>query len=380
MEHISKLPEVGQTIFTIMSKMAHDYGALNLAQGFPGFQGDVRLQKLVTKAMQEGHNQYAPMQGILSLRKEITSKINSLYGSDYHPETEITITAGATQAIYTIVSTFIRPNDEVIILKPAYDCYEPAVLAHGGKVIPIQLKAPTYRVDWDAVEAAIGSQTKMLFINTPHNPTGTILRANDIKRLAQILEGTNILLLSDEVYEHMIYDNELHQSIARYPDLKKRSFITASFGKTFHNTGWKIGYTVGPENLMKEFQKVHQFNVFSVHHPSQKAFADYLKIPEHYLELSHFFQEKRSLFLSYLEGSKFKAIPSKGTYFQMLDFSQITDEADIDFAQRLTQEHQLASIPTSVFNVGGEDHKMLRFCFAKDDEMLKRAAHILTQI
>lgn len=380
MQHISKLPDLGTTIFTIMSKMAREHGALNLAQGFPGFQGDSVLLELVAKAMQEGHNQYAPMQGVFSLRKEVTNKVNTLYGSDYDPETEITITVGATQAIYGLVSTFVRPNDEVIILKPAYDCYEPAVVAHGGKVISIQLKAPDYKVHWEEVAAAISPQTKMLFINTPHNPTGTILRAGDIKRLAQILEGTNIILLSDEVYEHMIYDDELHQSIARYPDLKKRSFITASFGKTFHNTGWKIGYTLGPKELMEEFQKVHQFNVFSVHHPSQKAFASYLKTPEHYLELNDFFEQKRNLFLSYLEGSKFKAIPSAGTYFQMLDFSKITTESDIDFAGRLTKDHKLASIPTSVFNLQKEDHRMLRFCFAKDDEMLKRAAHILTQI
>ena len=279
----SKLPDVSTTIFTVMSKMAHEHQAINLAQGFPGFDSDPKLQQLVTKAMSDGYNQYAPMQGIYSLREEITQKLNTLYGSDYHPEAEVTVTAGATQAIYTIVSAFIRPDDEVIILKPAYDCYEPAVTVNGGKVVPIQLKAPDYKVNWNAVEDAITSKTKMLFINTPHNPTGTILHKEDMLELERILEGTDIILLSDEVYEHIVFDGKRHESVARYPALRERSFITASFGKTFHNTGWKMGYTVAPKELMEEFQKVHQFNVFSVHHPSQKAFAQYLKDPSHYL-------------------------------------------------------------------------------------------------
>ncbi len=376
----SKLPDVGTTIFTVMSKMAQAYDAINLAQGFPGFDSDPKLQQLVTNAMSEGHNQYAPMPGVYSLRERITDKINTLYGSNYHPETEVTVTAGATQAIYTIVSAFIRPEDEVIVLKPAYDCYEPAVQVHGGKVVPIQLKAPNYRVDWKAVENAITPKTKMLFINTPHNPTGTILEKEDMLELQRILVGTDIILLSDEVYEHIVFDGKHHESVARYPELRKRSFITASFGKTFHNTGWKMGYTVAPKELMQEFQKVHQFNVFSVHHPSQKAFAEYLKEPSHYLELNDFFEQKRDLFLNLIKGSRFKARPSAGTYFQMLDYSEITEEADTAFAKTLTQKHKLASIPTSVFNLNQQDFKMLRFCFAKNDETLKRAADILTKI
>ncbi|WP_298322855.1 methionine aminotransferase [uncultured Dokdonia sp.] len=376
----SKLPDVSTTIFTVMSKMAHEHQAINLAQGFPGFDSDPKLQQLVTKAMSDGYNQYAPMQGVYSLREQITQKLNTLYGSDYHPDTEVTVTAGATQAIYTIVSAFIRPDDEVIILKPAYDCYEPAVIVNGGKVIPIQLKAPDYKVNWKAVEDAITPKTKMLFINTPHNPTGTILHKEDMLELERILEGTDIILLSDEVYEHIVFDDKRHESVARYPALRARSFITASFGKTFHNTGWKMGYTVAPKELMAEFQKVHQFNVFSVHHPSQRAFAQYLKEPDHYLELNDFYQQKRDLFLNLIEGSRFTAKPAAGTYFQMLDYSAITNESDTAFAKALTIDHKLASIPTSVFNVDQEDFKMLRFCVAKDDETLKKAAEILTSI
>ncbi len=376
----SKLPDVSTTIFTVMSKMAHEHQAINLAQGFPGFDSDPKLQQLVTKAMSDGYNQYAPMQGVYSLREQITQKLNTLYGSDYHPETEVTVTAGATQAIYTIVSAFIRTDDEVIILKPAYDCYEPAVIVNGGKVIPIQLKAPDYKVNWKAVEDAITPKTKMIFINTPHNPTGTILDKEDMLELERILEGTDIILLSDEVYEHIVFDGKRHESVARYPALRARSFITASFGKTFHNTGWKMGYTVAPKELMAEFQKVHQFNVFSVHHPSQKAFAQYLKEPSHYLELNDFYQQKRDLFLNLIEGSRFTAKPAAGTYFQMLDYSAITNESDTAFAKALTIDYKLASIPTSVFNVDQEDFKMLRFCVAKDDETLKKAAEILTSI
>ena len=380
MNFTSKLPDASITIFTIMSKLAHKHNAINLAQGFPGFGSDPALHTLVTKAMGGSYNQYAPMAGVFSFRESITNKINTLYRSDYHPETEITITAGATQAIFTIVSAFIHPGDEVIILKPAYDCYEPAVEVNGGKVVPIQLKAPDYKVNWKAVENAITPKTRMLFINTPHNPTGTILEEDDMLELQRILEGANIILLSDEVYEHMVFDGKRHESIARYPELRKRSFITASFGKTFHTTGWKMGYAVGPKELMKEFQKVHQYNVFSVHHPSQIALASYLNETNHYLKLNNFFEKKRDVFINAIKGSKFKATPSAGTYFQMLDYSEITKDNDTLFAEKLTKEHQLASIPTSVFNLNQEDFKMLRFCFAKDDEVLKRAGDILCKL
>ena len=376
----SKLPNVGTTIFSVMSKLAHENGAINLAQGFPGFKSDPELHRLVYESMLDGYNQYAPMQGVFSFRESITNKINSLYGSNSHPETDITITAGATQAIYTIVSTFIKQRDEVIVLKPAYDCYEPAVLVQGGTVVPIQLESPTYRVDWKVVEDAITSKTRMLIINTPHNPTGTILEQEDMLELQRILKNTDIILLSDEVYEHMVYDGKKHQSVALYPELRERSFITSSFGKTFHTTGWKIGYTVAPKALMKEFQKVHQFTIFSVHHPSQRALTAYLNDASHYLELNSFFERKRDLFMTSLADSRFVGKPSAGTYFQMLDYSTITSDSDVAFAKELTVKHKVASIPTSVFNLDQKDFKMLRFCFAKEDEELKRAAEILCSI
>lgn len=380
MKITSKLPDVATSIFSVMGQMAQKHNAINLSQGFPGFDTDPVLHDLVTKAMASGYNQYAPTLGTYSLREQIAQKLNTLYGSDYHPETEVTVTVGATQAIYTIMSACINVGDEVIVLKPAYDSYDPSILIHGGKVVPIQLKAPTYKVDWTVVEAAISPATKMIVINTPHNPTGTILTATDMIELQRILEGTDIMILSDEVYEHIIFDGATHESVAKYPKLAERSFITASFGKTFHNTGWKMGYTVAPKALMKEFQKVHQFTVFSVHHPSQKAFAQYLKALSHYEELGSFYQRKRDLFLELIKESRFKMTPSAGTYFQLLDYSTITDENDILFAERLTKEKGIASIPTSVFNLNQEDFKMLRFCFAKTDETLKQAAEILNTI
>lgn len=380
MKNTSKLPEVTSSIFSVMGQMAHTHNAINLSQGFPGFDTDPELHALVTEAMASGHNQYAPMQGVYSLREQIASKLNTLYGSDYHPETEVTVTVGATQAIYTAISAFVHVNDEVIVLKPAYDSYEPAILVNGGKVVPIQLKAPTYKVDWGAVQQAITTATKMLIINTPHNPTGTVLTKADMAALQTILEGTNIILLSDEVYEHIVFDGVTHESVAKYPKLAERAFITASFGKTFHNTGWKMGYAVAPKSLMEEFQKVHQFAVFSVHHPTQKAFATYLKTPSHYLELGAFYQRKRDLFLALIKGSRFNMTPSLGTYFQLVDYSAITEESDIAFAERLIKEKGIASIPTSVFNLDQEDFKMLRFCFAKTDETLEQAAEILNSI
>jgi len=380
MKNISKLPEVTTSIFSVMGQMAHTYNAINLSQGFPGFDTDPELHALVTEAMASGHNQYAPMQGMYSLREQIALKLNTLYGSEYHPETEVTVTVGATQAIYTAISAFVNVNDEVIVLKPAYDSYEPAILVNGGKVVPIQLKAPKYKVDWEVVQKAITPATKMLIINTPHNPTGTVLTKADMVKLQETLDGTNIILLSDEVYEHIIFDGVTHESIAKYPKLAERAFITASFGKTFHNTGWKMGYVVAPKYLMSEFQKVHQFAVFSVHHPTQKAFAHYLKTPSHYLELGAFYQRKRDFFLELIKESRFKMTPSSGTYFQLLDYSTITDERDTLFAKRLIKEKGIASIPTSVFNLDQKDYKMLRFCFAKTNETLEKAATILNAI
>ena len=380
MQHQSKLPNVGTTIFSVMSALANTHKAINLSQGFPNYPSSQKLNHLVTSAMHNGYNQYAPMAGNLDLRLAISNKYQLLYKNTYHPEKEITVTAGATQAIYTIISAFVRPNDEVIIFKPAYDCYEPAVHVNGGKVIPIQLSAPNYKVDWAEVASKISDKTKMIMINSPHNPSGTIWTKNDMLQLQKLTKDTNIIVLSDEVYEHIVFDGEQHQSACLFSDLKQRSFITASFGKTFHNTGWKIGYCCAPDYLMAEFRKVHQFNVFSVHHPSQKGIADYMQDAETYLSLNAFFQQKRDLFLNLISASRFKFKPSQGTYFQVLEYSNITNKNDVDFAKQLTTEFKIAAIPLSVFNENKKDDKVLRFCFAKTDETLVKAAEILCKI
>ena len=380
MDISSKLPNVGTTIFTVMGALANRHNAINLSQGFPNFKSDQKLIDLVSKAMNSSYNQYAPMPGILELRKAISKKFELLYKTSYHPETEITVTAGATQAIYTIISAFIKPNDEVIIFRPAYDCYEPAIELNGGKTISIQLEAPNYEVDWEEVKQKINDNTKMIIINTPQNPSGSIFSETDMLQLQDLTRGTDIIVLSDEVYEHIIFDGEQHQSVCLFPNLKSRSFVVASFGKTFHNTGWKMGYCCAPKELMDEFKKVHQFNVFCVNHPIQKALAEYLQEPNHYLGLSDFYQEKRDLFLNLIKASRFKFRPSKGTYFQVLDYSEITNEYDMGFAKRLTIEHGLASIPLSGFNDNNLDNKVLRFCFAKTDETLKKAAEIICSI
>ncbi len=376
----SKLPNVPTSIFSVMSALAAEHNALNLSQGFPDFKSDTTLIELVNIAMLSGKNQYAPMPGIFDLRTEISKKVTSLYGVFYHPESEITITAGATQAIFTVIAATIKKDDEVIIFKPAYDSYEPSIQVFGGKVIPYQIDPETFEIDWNEVKKLITSKTKMVIINTPHNPSGQIMSKNDMQQLAAILKDTNIVLLSDEVYEHIIFDEAQHQSACLFPVLAERTFIVASFGKTFHNTGWKVGYCLAPSALMEEFRKVHQFNVFSVHHPTQVALADYLKTPSNYLELGDFYQKKRDLFLSLIKDSRFEFTPSKGTYFQLLNFKNMTSEGDFDFAIRLTKEHKIASIPISVFNEDNLDTKVLRFCFAKTDDTLKKAAEILCKI
>lgn len=380
MQHISKLPNVETTIFSVMSKLAKKHDAINLSQGFPDFGSDQKLIDLVCKAMNSGYNQYAPMAGNQELREAIAKKIELLYGAIYHPENEITITAGATQAIFTIINTFVKPNDEVIIFRPAYDSYQPAVTINGGKTISIQLEAPSFSVDWVEVKQKVNSRTKMIIINTPHNPSGTVFSKSDMLKLQEITRNTNIIVLSDEVYEHMIYDGEKHQSACLFPDLKSRSFVVASFCKTFHNTGWRIGYCCAPKELMKAFMQLHQFNVFCVHHPTQKGIADYMQNPKHYLDLPEFYQKKRDLFLNLIKDSRFKFTPSKGTYFQVLDYSEITQENDVDLSKKLTIESGIASIPLSVFNDDNLDNKVLRFCFAKTDETLKKAAKILNTI
>jgi len=377
---ISKLPNVTTTIFTVMSKMASEHGALNLSQGFPNFECDPVLIEAVSRAMKDGFNQYAPMQGDLGLRERISEKIETLYGKKYKPTSEITITAGATQAIFTAIAATIHKGDEVIIFAPAYDCYEPAIELFGGITKAIQLKPPFYTPNWVEVAQAITAKTKMIIINSPHNPSGMVFSEKDMLQLQALAERHNLLVISDEVYEHIIFDGEKHQSAARFEALSKWTFITASFGKTFHNTGWKMGYCVAPEYLMKEFQKVHQYNVFCVNHPVQKGLARYLGEPNHYLSLPKFYEEKRDEFLNLIKDSKFQFTPSKGTYFQLLDYSKITDESDIAFAERLTKEFKLATIPTSVFNKNQEDFKQLRVCFAKTNETLQQAATILNNI
>jgi methionine aminotransferase len=379
-EFNSKLPNVKTTIFTVMGKMAKDHNAINLSQGFPDFESDPKLIELVSNAMKNGFNQYSPMQGIFPLRERIAEKFDALYNSTYNPDTEITITAGATQAIFTIISTFINVDDEVIIFKPAYDCYEPAIELHKGKPIYVQLEAPHYKVDWQKVEQLISPKTKMIIVNTPHNPCGTVWDKEDMLALENLVKDTNIIVLSDEVYEHIIFDGLQHHSLCLFPHLKERSFIVASFGKTFHNTGWKMGYCAAPAELMHEFRKTHQFNVFCANHPMQIALAEYLKEPNHYLKLNGFYQEKRDFFLNVIESSRFKFIPSGGTYFQLLDYSKIAEEGDVDYAMRLAKENKIACIPISVFNVDNLDTKMLRFCFAKEKETLEKAAEILCTI
>ncbi len=380
MQHQSKLPNIETTIFAVMSGLANEYGALNLSQGYPNFDGDKKLFDLVTKAMNSGYNQYAHMYGSPDLRYAIAKKIELLYNTSYNPETEINVTVGATQAIYTIISTFIRQDDEVIVFRPAYDSYIPSIEINGGIPVSIQLDSPSFKVDWNEVKQKINSKTKMIIINTPHNPSGTMLSDDDMLKLQELTKNTNIIVLSDEVYEHIIFDDEKHQSACLFPDLKSRSFVVSSLGKTFHNTGWKIGYCCAPKDLMDEFKKLHQFAVFSVNHPTQKGIADYMQYPRTYLDLSGFFQRKRNLFLDNIKGSRFKYIPSKGTYFQLLDYSDITTENDFEFAKRLVIEKGVASIPTSVFNENKLDQKVLRFCFAKTDDTLIKAGEILSKL
>lgn len=376
----SKLPKVGTTIFTVMSKLASDENAINLSQGFPDFPVSEELIDLYSEAMRAGFNQYAPMSGIIELREAICEKTERLYSAKYNPDTEVTITAGATQAIYTAITSVIKEGDEVILFTPAYDCYAPTVELCGGKNIYVPLKAPFYKIDWNEVRKLVNRRTRMIIINTPHNPTGTILSAEDMMQLEKLTKGSDIIVLSDEVYEHILFDGYEHQSVARFPNLAERSFIIASFGKSFHATGWKVGYALAPENLMKEFRKVHQYVTFAVNHPVQRALAKYISKPENYLQVSSLYQEKRDFFLKAIKESRFEIRPSAGTYFQLLGYKDITEEKDTDFAVRLTKEFKIASIPVSVFYHSPVDDKVLRFCFAKEMETLEKAAEVLIKI
>jgi methionine aminotransferase len=370
---ISKLPSTGTTIFTVMSALANEVGAINLSQGFPDFETSPELIDLVNSAMKNGHNQYEPMPGVIALRDQIAHKTKKMYGAVYDPDTEITITAGGTQAIYTAITSVINPNDEVIIFEPAFDCYAPAIKLAGGIVKSLELEPPDYRIAWDMVKRLINNKTRMIILNSPQNPTATILRKEDINALCALVKNQDILILSDEVYEHLIYDGQKHESMARYDELRKRSFIIASFGKPFHATGWKVGYCMAPAFLMQEFRKVHQFVVFSVNTPLQYAIAEYLKNENHYLSLSGFYQEKRNYFRKEMQQTRFELLPCYGSYFQSVTYKNITDEKDSDFALRLTKDIGVASIPTSAFYTKGTDHHVLRFCFAKQQQTLDQA-------
>jgi methionine aminotransferase len=376
----SKLPQVGTTIFATMSALATKHQAINLAQGFPDFMCSEKLISLVNKAMLEGHNQYAPMPGLMSLREKIAEKTEYLYAAKYNPETEITVVPGGTIALYAAITATIKENDEVIIIEPCYDSYLPAIELNGGKAVFTCYKLPDYKIDWNEIKKLINSKTKMIIINTPNNPTGSIFSAADMQKLDKLINGSNIIVLSDEVYEHIIFDGIEHQSVARFPNLAERSFIVSSFGKTFHTTGWKMGYCLAPANLMAEFRKVYQFMAFSAHTPTQYALAAYLENKEEYLTLSAFYQEKRDYFKKLLEGSRFKLTNCLGSYFQCAFYDKISDEGDKVFCNRLTEEHGVAAIPVSAFYAKGDDHKVIRFCFAKKNETLEKAAEKLIKL
>ncbi len=376
----SKLPNMGTSIFAVMSAMANEHKAINLSQGFPDFDISEELIGLVNKFMKLGQNQYAPMQGVPALREAISQKVFDTHAFRYNADKEITITAGATEALYAAISAFIRENDEVIVFEPAYDSYAPAVMLNGGILKYAPMQFPDYHINWEEVQKLVSNKTRMIIVNTPHNPTGSILRKSDMLALQKITKGTDIIILSDEVYEHLIYDSIPHESMCLYPGLAERSLVIGSFGKTFHATGWKMGYCLAPENLMAEFRKAHQFIVFACNTPIQYAIAEFLTDKTNYSYLNDFYQKKRDYFVELIKGSRFTIIPSYGTYFQLLDYSRISDENETDFAVRLTKECKVASIPVSVFYHKATDNKVLRFCFAKKEETLEKAAEILCKI
>lgn len=372
---VSKLPNVGTTIFTVMSALAAEKGAVNLGQGFPDFQCDPEMIDAVANAMRAGFNQYPPMQGVLSLREEIAKKINALYSYSYDPVSEITVTSGATQGILTAILCAVHPGDEVIVIEPSYDCYVPSIELAGGVPVLVQMEvgADGYSVPWDKVAAAVTGKTRMIMVNTPHNPTGSILREKDAHALIDIVKGTDILILSDEVYEHMTYDNQRHETLSRHPELAKRAFIISSFGKTYHVTGWKMGYVAAPAALTTEFRKVHQYNVFTSNTPMQHGLATYMRNPLPYLELPAFYQRKRDLFRAGLAKTRFKLLPSDGTFFQCVEYGAISDLSEADFCKWLTTEMGVAAIPISAFYNQPTESGIVRFCFAKKDETLHQA-------
>ncbi|HEY5406547.1 MAG TPA: methionine aminotransferase [Ginsengibacter sp.] len=376
----SKLPNTGQTIFSVMSSLAVKHNAINLGQGFPDFPMNELLIDLVYKAMKDNHNQYVHMNGLLLLRESIAEKISYLYSRPINPETEITITPGGTYAIYTALTSVLQPKDEVIVFEPAYDSYIPNIEINGAKAVRIPLSYPHYKINWDVVKENITAATRMIIINSPNNPTGNILQRNDLLHLQNIVSGTKILIMSDEVYEHVVFDGQQHESILKYPDLFSRSFISFSFGKVYNCTGWKIGYCIAPDYLMKEFRKVHQFNCFSCHSPVQFALANFLKEKIVYLELASFLQKKRDFLYNLMKSTKFNALPSNGSYFQLYNYSAISNEKENDFAIRLTKQAGVATIPLSSFYKSPNDDKVLRFCFAKNESTLSEAVERLINL
>ncbi|WP_115375637.1 methionine aminotransferase [Adhaeribacter pallidiroseus] len=376
----SKLPQVGTSIFTVMSQLAQQHGAINLSQGFPDFNSPTELLDLVSYYLHQGFNQYAPMAGVVKLREQLSLKTQLLYGITPNPETEITITSGATEALYAALAAILHPHDEVIVLEPAYDSYVPAILLNGGKPVYVPLQVPGFTIDWDLVKAAITPRTRAILLNSPHNPSGAVLKPSDLTALAEIIRDTNILIVSDEVYEHMVFDGQPHQSLLTCPELASRSFVISSFGKTYHATGWKVAYCVAPPALTIEFRKVHQYLTFSTITPVQYALADFLTNQEHYQNLPAFYQAKRDLFCQLLQGSRFTLQPSAGTYFQLVSYENITPENDQAFARRLTTEVGVAAIPVSVFYHQQTDYGLLRICFAKNEETLRAAAQKLCQL
>lgn len=377
----NKLPGKGTTIFTIMTKMAQNYGAINLSQGFPDFDGPPALRERVAYHMNHGHNQYAPLAGVPELREQIAAKVLELYGREIDPDSEVCVTPGATEAIFAIITAVVHPGDEVIIFDPAYDCYEPGVTLNGGVTKHISLLYPEFTIDWQQVRQAITERTRLIILNTPQNPTGTVWNENDIQQLREAIAGRDIHILSDEVYEHIRFDGRRHLSLLRYPDLADRTFTVSSFGKTYHATGWRVGYCIAPEAMMREFLRIHQFINFSTNTPLQYALADFLAGGSlHHHELADFYQQKRDLFCQLMGATRFKLIPSAGTYFQVADYSAISDEPDTDFSARVTREYKVGSIPMSVFYKSPPDQHILRFCFAKHDDTLRAAVDQLQKI
>ena len=385
----SKLPDIGTTIFTVMSQLAVEHNAINLGQGFPEFNPNEKLLNLVNEAMRAGHNQYAPMPGISALRNEIANKVKALYGAEINADSEVTVTSGATEALMTAIQAVVHQGDEVIIIEPSYDSYAPCIRLAGGVPVYVQLNKPTadnlsYSMNWQQLKDAISEKTKLIILNFPHNPTGITLEQEELNTLAEITRNKNIFLIADEVYEHIVFNNKSFLSFLTHPELKAKTFAISSFGKTFHNTGWKIGYCIAPPNMTKEFRKIHQFIVFSVPTPMQYALAEFMKDPSHYLKLSSFYQKKHDLLFNGLAETKFKAIPSDGTFFLLADYSDISDEAEEDFSIKLTKEVGVSLIPVSAFYKDTKsieaNNKILRFCFAKSNQTLEKAIELLKQI